>query len=153
MMSSNWSLSTVVERAYQRAGIPLDQRDPELVAMIRQRIADLSEEMTPAEQPGQTYLERLGTLRAVRQQASELVLADLLPRPSETTPTSSWEEIDPVVPPTWPTDPDHQLNDDDFVETLTKDEIANLIAEWEASPEQVAIRAAHSSWTSSRAHT
>ncbi len=117
----------LVAAAYHHAGIPSAQQDPTLPDQIVQAVADLTPQLAGPDRPGEDYLAKLGRLNAAHQQAVEVVLADLLPqpRPEEDKDTAqSW-------PPTWPTDPDHPLNDDQLVETMTEADIRQHLQDFD----------------------
>lgn len=63
---------------------------------VETRIQQMQDELEPPSQPEQGYLERVGTLSAVRMQAEEIALAELV-----WIPASQQEISDPGAEPDW----------------------------------------------------
>lgn len=105
----------LVTQRYDWIGTPPPQRNPSLASEIHDQVIQVSMQLEQAN-PGpaeEDYLAKVGRLNALRKQAEEIVLADLLPPAPDSE--DDLEEVDDQVNLSvrllmGPTDPDHPLN-------------------------------------------
>lgn len=76
-------------------------------AQMGERVQDEVQELTPSlegtDQPGETYLQKVGRLNAARQQAEEIVLAEYQPPSVSPEPDEpeDWDEMSHDEQETW----------------------------------------------------
>lgn len=139
--------SQIVTARYDELGIPVEARNPRLAEEMELAVLERSRLIAGPDQPGEEYLAKVARLTAALRQAEEEVISEMVPEPPE-----GWTDPEEGVsePPAWPTDPTHPLNDEDFVATLTDEQIQEQLRVWRQTPEYRAAAQAHQEWEERR---
>ncbi|MBA3905161.1 MAG: hypothetical protein H0X35_00505 [Pseudonocardiales bacterium] len=68
----------------------------------QERIEELAVELAGIDPPGETYMEKVGRLQMARMQATEVVLAEVLPEPEPSHAVSdpATQQLTEPIPPT-----------------------------------------------------
>lgn len=137
----------IVTARYDELGIPAEDRHPNLAEEMELAALERSRQLAGPDRPGEEYLTKVARLTAARRQAEELVISEMLPEPPE-----GWTDPEEGVaePPTWPTDPTHRLNDEEYVATLSDQQIQEQLRDWRQTPEYRAAEQAHQEWEGRR---
>ncbi len=137
----------IVTARYEELEIPPEDRNPNLAEEMELEALERSHQLAGPDQPGEEYLAKVARLTAARRQAEEMVISEMLPQPPE-----DW--VDPgegvAEPPAWPTDPTHRLNDEEYVATLTDEQIQEQLKAWRRTPAYRAADQAHREWEERR---
>lgn len=135
--------SQVIAARYDELWIPPEERNADLAEEMETAALGISRQLAGPDQPGEDYRAKVGRLTRARTQADEIVSTDMLPQPPE-----DWKDPDDAMaePPSWPADPDHPLNDDDYVKTLSDDQIDRLVQAYYQSPNYRTAMASFQAW-------